>query len=292
MTSPKISFVTPTYRPDLERCELLVESMERFAADYTHYLIVDHADVQAFRHLRNHRTILIESEEIVDSCFVRLPGRKAYWLSHKALPVRGWIIQQILKLGVARIVPDTVLVMIDSDNALVRKFEAGTIQRGDKFGLLDVDYVGGDVPIWTEVAGSLLGIQGRKLGMRGHVGDMIVWHRQHLLELHQHVEATTGLPWQVAIARKRTFSEYILYGAYIREVVGYDASRHFASTSPLVRQPWDHDLSSASGIHHFVHDLDPGNIAVMISSKLGISAAEIRPAFEAEWHSASLQCVG
>jgi hypothetical protein len=61
--------------------------------------------------------------------------------------------------------------------------------------------------------------------------------------LLDHIERATGLPWQVAIARQRTFSEYVLYGIYLRSVVGYAASRHAPSTVALVKEPWDYDLS-------------------------------------------------
>lgn len=283
MLIDSIAFVTPTFRPDLERCTLLVESMNRLAADFKHYLIVDHAEIPAFRHLQNSRTVLIESEEILDRCFVQFPAAKGYWLTYRTLPVRGWMIQQILKLGAVRVIPEEVFVVIDSDNTLVRPFRTDCLLQDGKLGLLDVDGVVGKVPIWTKVARDLVGSPADCATLRGHVGDMITWHRQHVLDLQERIEATTGLPWQIAIARKHTFSEYILYGVYIREVIGYEASRHNPTIRPLVRQPWDHDLSNVDGLRHFIVDIEPENVAVMVSSQSGITAASTRPFFEAAW---------
>ena len=52
--------VTPTYLPDLRRCELLAESLDRCAPHVPHYLIVDRRDRSAFSHLERGRRCLIE----------------------------------------------------------------------------------------------------------------------------------------------------------------------------------------------------------------------------------------
>ena len=85
-----IAIVTPSYGPDLARCELLAESLDRTAADVPHYLLIDRHDYPAFRHLNGGKRRLVEAEALVGSRFWRMPGRKPFWLSGHALPVRGW----------------------------------------------------------------------------------------------------------------------------------------------------------------------------------------------------------
>ena len=75
--------VTPTYLPDLKRCELLAESLDRCAPQVPHYLIVDRCDRSAFRHLEREQRQLIESEALVGNWMLRMPGRKGFWLSLK-----------------------------------------------------------------------------------------------------------------------------------------------------------------------------------------------------------------
>src|ERR1700676_1011280 len=95
----KASFaiVTPTYWRDLARCELLAESLDRCAPSIPHYLIVDHRDRQVFAHLVGGRRTIIESEELLDN-FWHVPRNSGWWLSLRAPPVRGWIMQQIKKI--------------------------------------------------------------------------------------------------------------------------------------------------------------------------------------------------
>ncbi len=278
--TPTLAFVTPSYPPDLERCELLVASLDRFGPAFRHYIIVDRADMPAFAHLAGARTILIEAESVIDRRFIRIPWNGSSWYNWRALPMRGWISQQVYKLAAVKIVPEDILVMTDSDTTFVRPFTVENFLVDGKTGLLDVEYCTGMVPTWTHVATKLLGLA-TKPTLRGHVGNLIAWRREHILGLHNHIEHATGLPWQIAIARQRTVSEYILYGCYLRDVVGYDASHHAPSTRALVKQPWDHDLSTQAGLKTYFDAIEPDNIAVMIHSKDGLPVSAARPYFDA-----------
>ncbi len=280
MTGPTLAFVTPSYPPDLARCALLVQSLDRFGPAFKHYIIVDRADMAAFAHLASARTILIEAESIIDRRFIRIPWKGSSWYNWRALPMRGWISQQVYKLGAIKVVPDDILVMTDSDTTFVRPFTVDNFLIEGKTGLLDVDYCAGKVPVWSAVATKLLGLP-KVPNLRGHVGNLIAWRREHIAALHAHVEKVTGLPWQIAIARQRTFSEYILYGIFVREVLGYEASDHAPSTRALVKQPWEHDLTTTDALKTYIHDLEPDNIAVMIHSKDGLPISAARPYFEA-----------
>jgi Family of unknown function (DUF6492) len=278
--TPTLAFVTPSYPPDLERCALLVESLDRFGPTFRHYIIVDRADRPVFAHLESARTILVEAESVIDQRFIRIPWKGSSWYNWRALPMRGWISQQVYKLAAVKAVAEDILVMTDSDTTFVRPFTVQNFLVDGKTGLLDVDYCAGMVPTWTGVSRKLLGLQSEP-PLRGHVGNLIAWRREHILALHSHIEQTTGLPWQIAIARQRTFSEYILYGIYIRQVLGYDSSLHAPSTRALVKQPWDYDLSSHAGLAAYFDAIEPDNIAVMIHSKGGLPVRAARPFFEA-----------
>jgi Family of unknown function (DUF6492) len=279
--------VTPTYLPDLPLCELLAESIDRKVPNVAHYLIVDRRDRAAFSHLQRGNRRLIESEEILGSWIRRMPGRKGYWLSLKAPPVRGWILQQILKIGVTDVVPEHTLVFCDSDTAFIRPFSRDSLLVDGKIGLLDVDFINDAVRRWTATARRLLGAPARDGGYRAHVGNMICWNRETVKAMQQRIETSTGLKWQVALARTLSFSEYMIYGVFVREVLGYDQVDHAPSTAPLVKPSWGLQLATASAIDAFFRDFDPRTVAVMIHSKDGIDASRYRHHLERLWDDAN-----
>lgn len=277
------AIVTPTYLPDLPLCELLSESIDRKVPNVAHYLIVDRRDRAAFSHLQRGRRRLIESEEILGNWIRRMPGRKGYWLSLKAPPVRGWILQQILKIGIVAVVPERTLVFCDSDTAFIRSFLRDNLLVDGKVGLLDVDFVNDAMCRWTATARRLLGIPARDDGYRTHVGNMICWNRETVKAMQQQIEISTGLKWQVALARTLSFSEYMIYGVFVREILGYDHVDHAPSTVPLVKPSWGLKLATASAIDEFFSEFDPRTVAVMIHSKDGIDASRYRHHLERLW---------
>lgn len=266
-----VAFVTPTFLPDLKRCETLVRSLDLFAPDVRHYLIVDSFEMAAFRYLESARTILLTAEDVIGIPQLRVPLGQNFWLHWRTLPMRGWIRQQLLKMAATSTLEHDVLVCIDSDVAFVRPFSPDLLLKDGKIGLLDVGYSDDMVEEWTGRAEGLLGLPRGSATRRGHVGHLISWSGEHMRGLQRRVESVTGLPWQIAIGRCRTFSEYILYGVYLREVVGYPNSLHAPTDLALVRQPWHHDLSTSEGLRRFIEELDEDNIAVMIHSKFDIS---------------------
>lgn len=257
--------------------------MERAVPGIPHYLIVDRCDRPAFAHLQSGQRRLIESEEILGKWIVRSPGRKPYWLSLKAAPVRGWIIQQILKIGVLDIIPERTFVFCDSDTAFFRPFNRDDLLVNGKIGLLDVDAVNDETRRWTATARRLLGLPTDGGPYRNHVGNMICWNREIVKALQDRIEQCSGMRWKVALARTLRFSEYMIYGIFVREIVGYDEADHAPSTVPLVKPSWGISLSTDAAIDKFFSDFDARTVAVMIHSHDGIDVSRYRPHLERLW---------
>lgn len=282
-TGTTIAVVTPTYLPDLARCELLAESLERMAPSIPHYLIVDHRDMPAFSHLQRGQCRIIISEQILGRWIKRSPGRRAYWLSFKAPPVRGWIIQQILKIGVLDFIPEQTFIFCDSDTAFFRPFNRDNLLVEGKIGLLDVDDVDENIRRWTATARRLLGIPSDTNRYRNHVGNMICWNREIIKSLRERIECRSGISWKLALARTLSFSEYMIYGMFVREVLGYANVDHAPSTVPLVKPSWGISLATDMAIERFFSDFDPRTVAVMIHSRDGIDVSRYRPLLRRLW---------
>jgi Family of unknown function (DUF6492) len=277
------AMVTKSYLPDLKRCELLSESLDHCAPNVSHYLIVDKHDWSAFRHLQSGRRRLIESEALLKGWMLRLPGRTGLWLSLSAPPVRGWIMQQILKIAAMEAIPERTLVFCDSDTAFFRSFDRDDFLVDGKMGLIDLDFDNRDTRLWTVTARRLLGVSSDKTGFgyRNHVGYVVGWNRETVKAMQQRIESTTGLSWQVALARTLNFSEYMLYGTFVREVLGYSRVDHAPSTVPLVKGAWG--ATTDSTIAELFASFDPRTLAVMVHSKDNIDPSRYRAHLERFW---------
>jgi hypothetical protein len=275
--------VTKTFYLDLTRCELLAESLDRNAPQVPHYLIVDRCDRAAFSHLNSGKRIVIESEALLGGFIFSRAGRKGFWLRSEEPPLNGWIVQQILKIGAIEAIPERTLIFCDSDVAFFRGFNRDNLLVDGKMGLLDVDFNDEMSRRWTTTARRLLGIKAYDGGYRTHIGSMVCWHREIVKTMQRQIETCAGMDWRLALARTPTFSEYMIYGIFVREMLGYDVVDHAPSAVPLVKPSWGIALTSISAMDAFFADFDPRTVAVMIHSKDAIDPARYRPHLERLW---------
>src|ERR1019366_6084207 len=103
----RAAIVTPSFRGDLDRWRLLVDSVARHVpASVPHYLVVDRRDVPMFRAMESGRTRLLVVEEVIPWWIMRVPGVRRFWWSWRSRPIKNWILQQIVKLSVPSVVPE------------------------------------------------------------------------------------------------------------------------------------------------------------------------------------------
>ena len=276
------ALITPTFRLDLERCELLVESVRRCAPSLAHYLIVDKCDLSVFRHLEGPMTRVVVSASLLPAGFRRLPIGKSIWVGPGLTRTRGWIVQQVLKIAIAEHVTEDILIFCDSDLCFVRPFDVEQVVSSGSVHLLDVDYNSDEVSRWTNVAAQLLALDDT-IEARGHVGNVICWRRENVLALVADLSKESDRDWRYRLLSLPTVSEYILYGVYVRSVLGYPASGQHPSTVPFAKASWGSDLSSTEGMDEFFASFDPATVAVMVHSKDGVAVASYRDRVEAMW---------
>ena len=277
------AIVTPSYLPDLSRCELLAESLDRTAPNITHYIVVSQREHAAFRHLKSNRRHLIHEEEILGTRIRPISNHHGFAVSSNETPVAGWLIQQILKVGIIKLVPERTMVFCDSDCAFFRPFGRDDLLVDDKIGLLDVDWQDDNTRRWTTIARRLLGLPYVDGGYRNHVGSMICWNRETVKLMQQRIEVATGMNWRTALALTGDFSEYTIYGVLVRELLSYASVDHAPSTVPLVKLSYGITLDNLSAFESFFSHLDPRTVAVMVHSMDGVDPILYRRYVEHLW---------
>lgn len=160
----RMAIFTPSFAPDFEMCADLHRSVLRYTPDTVHHhIIVPDADREQFRALGGPRTHIRSESEFLPSSFIRMPFTK-YTLNLRRPfpPVRGWILQQVIKLAAVAECTDDVALLVDSDVEFIRPFEPETFSRdGTVRFYREEGGVDERLPrhmIWHTVARSLLGL--------------------------------------------------------------------------------------------------------------------------------------
>jgi Family of unknown function (DUF6492) len=270
--------ITPSYAPDFRRCQLLAWSIAQYVQPpFTHYIVVDRRDYAQFATLANARTQILTVEAIVPRWIWREPLWRKVWLSAKTLPIRNWILQQMVKLIVAQQIAEDVAVFVDSDVTFVRPFDLNYLARSTQVRLYRDD-VGNDVQRdchrpWHGTAARLLGLPlGLPLAgwlVPDYIGNLITWRKSNVALLCAQLEQVSGRSWIETLAREWHWSEYILYGMYVDVMLG-DRAEVYPIDHNLCHDYWFPKLLDDRALQQWIAQLEADQVAVMISAKSGI----------------------
>ncbi|MFZ4641325.1 MAG: DUF6492 family protein [Nodosilinea sp.] len=274
---PKLSFglITPSYAQDFERCRLLCKTRKRFLPEFVkHYIVVDSRDLSLFKILSDFNTEILVVEDILPWWIKRLPFSKQGWVSFKGLPIRNWILQQLVKLSIASILEEDILGFVDSDVAFIRAFDPSSFIQKDQVRLYrnpsSIPREWKNFSRWYKTSSRLLGVPETIYPAPNFIGDLITWRRSLVLKLHHYLEVRFQRHWLETLANTLHWSEYILYGMFIEHVLKQEAGHYYDPVCPALQyfstQPMtDQELKT------FLEKIQPEQIMIMISAKAKIN---------------------
>jgi hypothetical protein len=292
--TPSVAFVTKSYAPDRERCELLCRSIRLLAPQLHHWIIVDRRDLTVFRPLDGPRTSIVTTEDLLPRRVRRLAifgigAGKNLWVGARVPPMRGWLVQQLAKLAVGSVAREELLIHADSDVVLVRPFADRLLHDvADPRRPFRVDGAIGDrMPNhvrWHRTAERLLGIGARPLPLPDYIGGLVPWHRDVLADLLEHLGRRAGRGWMQELARARHLSEYILYGRFVDDVLGRaDSGGQRPAAPSLCRCYWGTAPLTDAEVEGLLEEVTDAEIGVMLSAKAGMQTDEYAALLERRW---------
>lgn len=300
MTS--IGILTPSYRPDYDRLVRLHESVLEFTDESVlHHVIVPRRDLALFRELESSRLRVWAEADFLPTGFIATDGlaamvKKAHLLPAAlrfgALnlrrpwpPVRGWVLQQLLKLSASTKLGVSAVVIIDSDVALLRAMPAELFIRDGAVRLYEkpesITRAMNRHVMWTRTAHRLLGLPAPESSTHpDYVAGIVTWDPELVTGCLARIEKVSGRSWATAIGAELHFSEFILYGTYVQHF-GSEQQRSFCQPSTLCHSYWESAPMTASGVEQFIAGFGPADVAVHIQSNSNTSEETSRQLFEA-----------
>ncbi|MGO9330951.1 MAG: DUF6492 family protein [Steroidobacteraceae bacterium] len=270
-----VALVTPSHRNDIERFALLCESIYRHVSGYEkHYVIVNDDDMPLFAQFGRHNVIVVPCSRLLPRWLKLIPsvlrkGRRIWW-SFLTKPVHGWHIQQILKIAVVLRAPEQRFCLIDSDNVFIRTLDIKNYAGGEKAPLyVERAAISAEAPLhatWTRNCNRLLGREEPAMfPADDYVGNLIVWDKTAVQDMTLAIEGVTNKAWAHALCRTRDFSEYLLYGHFVR-----NSPRHLAHheiiTESLANAYWGYVPLDSRALTAMVNNMPESKVALCIES--------------------------
>jgi hypothetical protein len=188
-----VALLTPSHSKDIERFELLCDSIDRHVKGYDrHYVIVNDSDVPVFAKFATEKRVILPSSGFLPKWLRLLPsflsrnGRRVWW-SFRSPPVHGWHIQQLLKISAVLQLPEQRYCIIDSDNAFFRPFDAAQYAGREKTPIyVDKGAIAASAPlhaVWTQSCDRLLNQPATAYPADDYVGNAIIWDKNAVSDM-------------------------------------------------------------------------------------------------------------
>lgn len=282
----RLAVITKSYAPDFQLCLDLHRSVLIYASECVHHhIIVPRSDRRLFGSLATPRTHICCEADLLPRFFASLPLINfTINLAQPFPPVRGWILQQVVKLAAVAASKDDVVLVVDSDVEFIGAIDRETfIQNGVVRFYRKPRAIDGNLPrhvAWHRTARNLLGLPMSEPPYTDYIHALIACDPAIVRQMLARVTAIAGRPWASVIAGQLDFSEWTLYGVFVDEILGAPANS-FGSDDPLCPAYWEETPLDWNGVVDFFHDLRPTDIAGMISAKSRTPLAIRRKAFAA-----------
>lgn len=268
----RIAIITPSYAPDFELCADLHRSVQAVRDPAVeHHIVVPRRDLARFRTLGGDGVEVHDVAEFLPRSFVALPGVNGWVNARRPFPpLRGWITQQVVKLAATARLDADVVLLVDSDLVFVRPLRPELFRRD---GVTRFYRLPGAIDerlprhvLWHQVARRMLGLPPAEPPFADYICWPAPWDPAIVRAMLARVEEVTGRPWATAVGAQLHFSEEILYGVFVDEVLG---ATGFTTSDMLCPAYSDEVPLDAAGLDAFLGRVTPSDIAVMVSAKSG-----------------------
>ena len=288
-----LAIVTTSHKPDFSSFARLHASvLEHTDPSTRHIVAVPAIDVPLFESIGTGRLTVVSERAALPPRFVpatrlaripRLPRGfriAALNTTRPWPPIRGWILQQMVKLAVVSELHDDVALVIDSDVLLVRPVEESTFRSSD--GVVRLyrlpDGITADMRrhlAQRAKALALLGVAETELHSPDYIAGIVSWDPSLVRDMLGRIEATMGRRWQDCIGQCLDFSEFITYGTYVMMLAGPER-RTFVDHRSLSHSHWGPTALTMDAAQRFVKTLPPDDLAIHVQSNTSTDEAVLR----------------
>jgi hypothetical protein len=223
-----LAVLTPSYRGDASLFADLHRSVLANTADsVVHHVVVPPSDAHLFREHEGMRCRVWTHQDLLPRHYLSVPRASGLTLNLRRPwpPVRGWIVQQIMKIAAAAVIDARAVLIVDSDAVLVRE---ATLDQFSHNGRLwhyrkDRAVTAGMERhvLWHNVARRLLGLPGVAVPpLPDYVSPIIVWDPIVVRSMIARIADSTGRNWVDAVAGQLHMSEFVVYGVFTDHLLG------------------------------------------------------------------------
>ncbi|WP_435230780.1 DUF6492 family protein [Pseudopelagicola sp. nBUS_20] len=294
---PSLVMVTCSMTGDKPLFAQLAASIDdHISKPIRHLVVVPSGDVASFSEFANPWRMIVAQDEFLPWHLIRLPTalgrlaplftrlRRPLYLTSRFQPVRGWIVQQLLKLEIARQATESAVMHVDSDVMFYRDLTAVDVFPCGRPAYFSVpgNYRTDTSIAWTRNAALALGIDAPDAFGTIYVENCVPWSAAVVRRMLAHIEAKHGRRFQDVLVGMDTVSEYHMYGMYLDLIEGHGAVAHVQQSFCNSLWPGDDPekyldlLAARSNSQHFAIAVQSTEAIALDQRRILLEQARVR----------------
>lgn len=302
MNSGGVELLTCSMARDLQIFGVLARSVDAcVAGDIRHTVVVPGRDLPEFRQFKSPAREIIAQEDVLPMRLFALPQglsrlaplhgalRRPLYITPKLHVMRGWMIQQIVKIDYARQTGSRAIVHVDSDVFFIRPMTATDVLHDGKVAFFRVPEPSRE-PMhrqWTAAAAACLGLgpaadasaAGEIAGTGHYIENCVPWSSDVVRAMIRRIEDVHGRPYHEVLLTFPSISEYFIYGLFADLL--YDRPGLEPADRSLCNSFWPEQPDSPFDLNTAMAQMKPWHRALAVQSTHGFPPTERERAFRA-----------
>lgn len=278
-TDRSVAIVTCSMARDAELFALLARSVDDHVdSAIPHRVVVPGADLPLFRRFATPRREIIAQEDVLPVSVWKAPRalrhlavlkpgfRRPVYLTSRFEVVRGWMLQQLLKIDMTRQSPEAAVMHVDSDVAFFRGLTPGMAFDGDRVRYFRVE---GETAnpmheAWVRSSCAFLGLDAPAGHKAHYIENCVLWSRDVAGAMAARIEEAQGKPLHRAIFAAASMSEYYVYGLFA-DLIG-DGGKLTPEGVSFCNSFWPRTEDAQPDLEDFARRLEPKHRAIAVQS--------------------------
>lgn len=288
-TDRSLLVVTCSMPKDLKIFSVLAQSIDDcVGADVRHRVIVPGNSLSLFKSFETAQREIVAQEDILPFRAYKLPTalrhleaiasgfRRPMYLAPGPRIIRGWILQQILKIEMTRRAQEDAVMHVDSDVFLIREMGAQDAFSGDnpRFFRAEGETNNPMHKTWIAAAATVFGTAIPDKHQVHYVENCVVWSPQVVRNMIAAIEKNHGKPWYKVLMKLHSFSEYYLYGFFV-DMLCSDVPLTPVSSS-ICHSMWNISDATQDNIRQCVENTPGDHFAMAVQSTSDLSVEQRR----------------
>jgi hypothetical protein len=267
--------------------ELLARSIDELVdTSIPHRVVVPRHDLPVFQRFISNRREILAQEDVLPFHTLKIPAlpnaaarlsqtlRRPVYLDRRLRMIRGWVLQQALKIEMSRLAEEDLVLHVDSDVFFIRRLDLHDLLREGRLPFFRATGVTSNPAHsgWIRAAEQMLGLPEILEYKPHYIENCVPWQPDALRTMTARLEEVHSRAWHDVLLEQMSFSEYYVYGLFLDRIRGTEG--FYTERTDFCHSFWPEQEKAEVNFSELFADFQAHHIAMAVQSTHPLTLAQ------------------